>query len=229
MNLSRINAIIYDFDDTIVESERINDELFSRLLRTEYSLPLSAEELDVLYGFSWKGVFAWLAEHKGFRVTMEEVWKRFLVMKREYFAGRKPRMARGFRRMLELPVPQAIVSGSTRAELDMMMENIGLAPDSVDLVLSDEDCAKGKPDPEGFLAALRAFDVPPREGLVFEDSPAGIEAAHRGGIPVAFLAELASRDSASLADFRFPSFEEAYPWVSARLAMLLVPPAGGEG
>ncbi len=228
MDPQRISAIIYDFDDTIVESERINDALFSQLLRTEYSLSLSPPELDTLYGLSWTGVFAWLAEHKGLRHTMEEAWPRFLAVKREYFSSRKLRMARGFRRMLELPVPQAIVSGSTRAELDLMMDNIGLEPDSVDLILSDEDCAKGKPDPEGFLAALRAFDVPPREAIVFEDSPAGIEAAHRGGIPVAFLAELASRDSASLADVRFPSFEEAYPWVSARLPLFLVPPTDAE-
>jgi beta-phosphoglucomutase-like phosphatase (HAD superfamily) len=59
--------------------------------------------------------------------------------------------------------------------------------------------------------------VPAGDALVFEDSPAGIEAAHRAGIPVAFVAELASRDSASLADLRFDSFVDAYPWVKARV------------
>ena len=89
-------------------------------------------------------------------------------------------MARGFNRMLSLPVRQAIVSGSTRAEIDVMMENIGMPADSVDLILSDEDCEKGKPDPEGYLRALDVLDAPAHEALVFEDSPAGMEAARQG-------------------------------------------------
>ena len=52
---SRIRALIYDFDDTLVESERINDQLFSEFLRREHNIDLSREELDYLYGFSWTG------------------------------------------------------------------------------------------------------------------------------------------------------------------------------
>ena len=217
MGPEKIRAIIYDFDDTIVESERINDALFSDLLRNDYSLDLSPEELDVLYGFSWSGVFDWLARNRGFRRSMKEVWVTFLRKKRDYLQGSRLRVARGFNRMLSLPVRQAIVSGSTRAEIDVMMENIGMPADSVDLILSDEDCEKGKPDPEGYLRALDVLDAPAHEALVFEDSPAGMEAARRAGISVAFVAELASRNNAALADLRFADFEEAYPWVRARI------------
>jgi beta-phosphoglucomutase-like phosphatase (HAD superfamily) len=227
MGPEKIRAIIYDFDDTIVESERINDALFSDLLRNDYSLDLSPEELDVLYGFSWSGVFEWLARNRGFRRSMKDVWVTFLQKKRNYLQGSRLRVARGFNRMLSLPVRQAIVSGSTRAEIDVMMENIRMPADSVDLILSDEDCEKGKPDPEGYLRALDLLDAPASEALVFEDSPAGMEAARRAGISVAFVAELASRNNAALADLRFADFEEAYPWVRARIetaASRLQPP-----
>jgi beta-phosphoglucomutase-like phosphatase (HAD superfamily) len=217
MEPRRIRAIIYDFDDTIVESERINDALFSDLLLKEYRLELSQEELDILYGFSWTGVFDWLAENRGFHKTMKEVWKTFLEKKRDFLRGRKLRVAQGIDRMLSLPVPHAIVSGSTRAEIDVMLENIDMPAHSVDLILSDEDCAKGKPDPEGFLKALDLLKALPNEALVFEDSPAGIQAARRAGISVAFVAELASRDNARLADLRFATFAEAYPWVRSRI------------
>jgi beta-phosphoglucomutase-like phosphatase (HAD superfamily) len=217
MEPRRIRAIIYDFDDTIVESERINDALFSDLLLRDYALSLSPEELDILYGFSWSGVFDWLARNRGFTRSMKEVWGTFLRKKRDFLSGNRLRVARGIDRMLALPVPQAIVSGSTRAEIDAILDNIGMPADSVDLILSDEDCAKGKPDPEGFLKALDSLGAPPEEALVFEDSPAGIEAARRAGIAVAFMAELASRNNAGLADLRFTTFEEAYPWVRGRL------------
>jgi len=214
---ARIRAIVYDFDDTIVESERINDALFSDLLRKEFGLDLSPAELDLLYGFSWSGVFDWLAANRGFRRSMDEVWGTFLRIKREFLKGTRLRVASGFHEMLSLPVPQAIVSGSTRPEIDAMLENISLPAESVRLILSDEDTRKGKPDPEGYLMALDALKAPASEALAFEDSPAGIEAARHAGIPVAFVAELASRDNAQLADVRFPSFREAYPWVSGKI------------
>jgi beta-phosphoglucomutase len=213
---SRIRALIYDFDDTLVESERINDRLFSEFLRG-HNIDLSQEELDYLYGFSWSGVFEWLAEHRGLRPSRREIWGQFVQMKREYLRGAKLRVATGLDRMLALPVPQAIVSGSTREEVTMMMENVSLPPDSVDFILCDEDVSKGKPDPEGFLRAVARLGVPAAETLIFEDSPAGIEAARRGGCAVAFVAELASRQNASLADMRFDSLLDAWQWVNARV------------
>jgi beta-phosphoglucomutase-like phosphatase (HAD superfamily) len=217
MEPEKIRAVIYDFDDTIVESERINDALFAELLRRDYSLQLSPEELDILYGFSWSGVFEWLAANKSFTRSMKEVWKTFVQKKRDYLRGRTLRVASGFDRMLALPVAQAIVSGSTRAEIDLMMDNAGLRADSVSLILSDEDCSRGKPDPQGFLMALDALQAEARETVVFEDSPAGIQAARAAGITVAFVAELASRDNARLADLRFASFKDAYPWVKSKI------------
>jgi beta-phosphoglucomutase-like phosphatase (HAD superfamily) len=213
-----IRALIYDFDDTIVESERINDALFSDYLRREHSIDLSPSEQDSLYGFSWSRVFAWLKENRGLRTPKDAVWNRYLDVKREFLRGTTLRTASGFDRMLALPVPQAIVSGSTRDELRMMLDNIHMPVDAVDFILCDEDGGAGKPDPDGFLRALERFGVKPNEAMVFEDSPAGIEAAKRAGIPVAFVAELASRDNAAQADMRFPSFAEAWGWVRERLA-----------
>jgi beta-phosphoglucomutase-like phosphatase (HAD superfamily) len=214
---SRIRALIYDFDDTLVESERINDRLFSEFLRHGHDIDLTGEELDYLYGFSWSGVFEWLREHRGLRPAREEIWGQFLEMKREFLRGTKLRIAAGLDRMLALPVPQAIVSGATREEVRMMMENVRLSADSVDFILCDEDVGKGKPDPEGFLLAAARMRVPAAKTLVFEDSPAGIEAARRGGFAVAFVAELASRDNAVLADIRFDSFADAWQWVDSRV------------
>jgi len=213
----RIRALIYDFDDTIVESERINDTLFCDLLRREYSLTLGPEELEGLYGLSWTRIFSWLAESRGIR-DRDGIWRRFMEIKREYLRERSLRTARGIERMLSLPAAQAIVTGSTREEVAMMLANTRIRPDLFDLVLCDEDCEKGKPDPVGFLLALERLDIEAGEALVFEDSGAGIEAARRAGIPVAFVRELASRDCARLTDLRFDDFEEAYPWVSRRIA-----------
>ncbi len=74
----------------------------------DYSLELSQAELDLLYGFSWSGVFEWLAVNRGFHTPHTEVWRTFLRKKIEFLKGRKLRVARGFDRMLSLPVPRPL-------------------------------------------------------------------------------------------------------------------------
>jgi hypothetical protein len=50
------------------------------------------------------------------------------------------------------------------------------------------DVARGKPEPDLFLAALRRWDgVDAANALVFEDSPLGIAAANRAGMPAVFV------------------------------------------
>lgn len=44
-----------------------------------------------------------------------------------------------------------------------------------------EDVRRGKPDPEGYVAAARALGVDPKQCVVFEDAPTGIEAAIAAG------------------------------------------------
>lgn len=57
-----------------------------------------------------------------------------------------------------------------------------------DLVLTHEDVKVFKPDPEGFLTAMKKFHVPAADTIIFEDSALGMEAARRAGATV-FKAE----------------------------------------
>ena len=100
----------------------------------------------------------------------------------------------------------------------MMMENIGLSADSFALILCDEDCPRGKPDPDPFLQALRRLGLPAHEVLVFEDSVPGLQAARAAGIPAAFVSELASGHGASVADICFATLGDAWAVVKERVA-----------
>ena len=212
----RIRALIYDFDNTIVGTEPINEELFNGLLLGEFGIPLSPGEQETLHGLPWSGVFDWLDQNRGFSGRRPEIWSRFMRVKRESLLRRKPPIATGLDLMFSLPVPQAIVTGSSREELEMVMEAVGMSPAGFAVILCDEDCARGKPDPEGYLRALERLDVPAAEALVFEDSGPGIAAGRMAGITVAFISELASRDRGAEADVRFESFTEAWEAVKDR-------------
>jgi HAD superfamily hydrolase (TIGR01509 family) len=79
---------------------------------------------------------------------------------------------------------KAVVSGSAKQEVESILdENIGSA--MFDLVITGDDVegGKGKPDPAPFQMALQRMNLRPSEALVVENSPLGVEAARRAGIP----------------------------------------------
>jgi HAD superfamily hydrolase (TIGR01509 family) len=87
----------------------------------------------------------------------------------------------------------ALASSSKNAEA--MLRQLSL-PDGrpvlsvFDADLSGAEVSHGKPDPEIFLLAAKALGVRPAECLVVEDAPAGVEAAHAGGMAAVGIARL---------------------------------------
>ncbi len=213
-----IRALLFDLDDTIVASEELNAALLRGYLRDRWSITLTPEQERETFWYAWMDTFQVLAgKFPAIRGSFEEFWREFFAVKKRWLREHGIRVARGVDRILSLPVPKAIVSGSLREEIDVTLEAAGIARGIFDVVVSAEDCGKRKPDPEGFLRALSALGVAPGEALVFEDSPIGIEACRACGLPVAFMREFAVVDSSGQAAVCFDSFEQAVPWVRERL------------
>jgi beta-phosphoglucomutase len=90
-------------------------------------------------------------------------------------------------------VPLAICSGALRKEIELAAETVGVRRHFA-IIVAAEDVAEGKPDPQGYLLALRLLrqamrrDFPPAKCVVVEDSSAGIEAAHAAGMKVLAVA-----------------------------------------
>ena len=77
----------------------------------------------------------------------------------------------------------AIASNSIRETVNVITEKISLAP-YFEFTLSNEDIAKGKPDPEIYELAMTQFALGPSECLVVEDNENGIRAARAAGAHV---------------------------------------------
>jgi HAD superfamily hydrolase (TIGR01509 family) len=75
---------------------------------------------------------------------------------------------------------QAIGSSAPLANIELLLRAVGVA-EYIDAVASGDDVSRGKPDPEVFLLAFRRMGVDPRNGVVIEDAPAGVEAGVRSG------------------------------------------------
>ncbi len=77
---------------------------------------------------------------------------------------------------------RAVVSASTNCREVLAAAGIeDLFEVRIDGVVAEREGLSGKPAPDTFLAAARAFDVEPANAAVFEDALAGVEAGRAGG------------------------------------------------
>jgi HAD superfamily hydrolase (TIGR01509 family) len=76
----------------------------------------------------------------------------------------------------------AVASSADRIKIEANLRRIGLPPESWDAIVTGEDVARTKPNPDIFLAAARLLNLTPDECAVVEDAPNGIQAAKAAGM-----------------------------------------------
>jgi HAD superfamily hydrolase (TIGR01509 family) len=92
-------------------------------------------------------------------------------------------------------VVQGIVTSSRRCHFETMHRRTGLLQ-NFDFIMTREDFTLSKPDPEPYLKAMQRCGFGPKECLVVEDSPRGVEAAVAAGLRCLAVPNDLTRDSA---------------------------------
>ena len=91
----------------------------------------------------------------------------------------------GLREFLEkayqMGVLMAIGSAAIPFNIDFVLDNLGIRH-YFSAIVSADDVLQSKPHPETFLKAAGLLNVPPKDCLVFEDVPKGVESAQNAGM-----------------------------------------------
>ena len=74
----------------------------------------------------------------------------------------------------------AVCSNSIKNTIVTLMELSGLNK-YIDLIISNEEVTRSKPDPEMYKTAMKKFNVSPKECVILEDNDHGIQAAIASG------------------------------------------------
>lgn len=197
-----LKAVLFDFNGTIVDDEEIHQQLIEEILLGENLRPNPAEYRQLCLGRSDRACLKAILESRG----------RFV--KDSYLAQLIARKSIAYQRQLEslekLPIypgvedliyklrvarlKMGVVSGALRTEIELVLSRTGLLPHFAVIVAGD-DITVSKPEPDGYLLAVeRLKQLHPELGLqvkdclAIEDTPAGIEAAHRAGMQVVGVA-----------------------------------------
>src|SRR4051812_18600400 len=164
-------AIIFDFNGTLSDDETILCGIFRELF-AQHGKPLTAQEyFDELAGLSDPEIVrTWLGpDHPDVDAVIRERVERYRAAVGD--GSTIHEHVREAVRYAAARVPVAICSGAARAEIEPVVDAAGLGACFTTIVSSD-DVVHGKPDPEGYLAALTALGT--RNAIVFEDTEAGI-------------------------------------------------------
>jgi beta-phosphoglucomutase len=195
-----VRAVIFDFNGTLSNDEPILCEIF-RSLFAEYGRPLSAEEYyDRLAGHSDPEIVRmWLGpEHPDVDQVIAQRTALYVAAVSDGSSISED--VRDAVRYAAERVPVAVVSGAARAEIEPVLDAAGLAR-VIHVVVSVDDVASGKPDPESYLRALELLGHPePGDVVVVEDTDAGIAAAKSAGMRCVAVLGTLKRERLAAAD-----------------------------
>ena len=105
----------------------------------------------------------------------------------------------------------AVGSSAPPANVAASIEGLD-ADELFEASITGDDVRHGKPDPEVFLLAASRLGVPCDRCVVFEDAPAGIEAARRAGMACVGLASKGrTREELAAADLVVDALEALSP------------------
>lgn len=193
-----MRAILWDMDGTVLDSEPAHEAAFDGAVE-ELGLTLPAGFHDGLLGASGDQVHAALV-----RAGLALSFEAWTALKARHYAQHGGRITRRLpsaeiaRALSAEGVPQALVSNSTAREVAMNLAVTGMEAVFA-VIVSREDVAAGKPDPEGYLQAAARLSVAASDCLVIEDSLPGARAGRAAGMAVLWHPQ---KMTASAEDFR---------------------------
>jgi HAD superfamily hydrolase (TIGR01509 family) len=189
-----LNAVIFDFDGIIVDTEPLHYKAFQELL-VPLGLGYSWEQyLEQYLGFDDRDAFR-EAFRAGGRLLSDQELKALMDAKADAFQSIVSVGVAPYPGVVELiraisgTLPLALCSGALRSDIDPILVQLGLTGAFDTLVTADE-VAASKPDPESYRLAVRRLQeihpgrIDAAASLAIEDTPAGIASATGAGLKV---------------------------------------------
>ena len=182
-------ALVFDFDGTLVDSMPMHFRCWQRTLAT-VGLTFDHATFQRWGGVPTREIVRRLSADQGVAVDVEAVIAAKEACTRAHAHEAMPiepvmAIARAHRGTL----PMAIATGGPRALVGPRLDVLGIR-DWFGAIVTADDVEYGKPHPEPFLRAAQLLGVDPTRCRAYEDAPSGMESARAAGMDVVDVATL---------------------------------------
>ena len=179
-----IEAVVFDLDGVLLDSEQIWDEVREQLARERGGRWHDGAQRAMM-GMSSTEWSQYMHDEIGLPESPEEISAEVVRRLEERYRQHLPLLDGAVEAVERLAArwPLGIASSSNREVIDLVLELSELAP-FFKVTVSSEEVARGKPAPDVYLEAARRLGVAPEQSAAIEDSENGIRAAKAAGMRV---------------------------------------------
>jgi len=183
--VSDSSALLFDFDGTLVNLDKLNVDSFALVFKEMFSIDFSREDfMKYISGRGSKNGIVEYLETKGIKdFSGTEINNQFYSHKKRLIEERiddEIYLLPGIKDFLNSTnikeKRKIIVTSSRKEHVKKMLTHFNLF-DNFETVIDRYDVVRGKPDPECFLKGLEYLGLPSSQCLVFEDSFYGLQAS----------------------------------------------------
>jgi HAD superfamily hydrolase (TIGR01509 family) len=209
-----IEAVVFDMDGVLVDSEQVWDDVRERLARERGGRWHDRAQADMM-GMSSPEWSRYMHERIGLPESPQEINDEVVRRMLDRYRDDLPLLDGAVEavRRLAAEFRLAVASSSNRPLIEAVLAGADIA-DAFAVTVSSEEVERGKPAPDVYLEAARRLAAPPDRCAAIEDSSNGLRAAHAAGMRVLALPNAhypPSPDALALADVVLASLDELTP------------------
>lgn len=210
---SKVKAVIFDLDGTIVDSMWIWEQIDIDFLGKR-GIELPEDLQKAIEGMSFTETAIYFKNRFNLKESIEEIKEEWNAMAYDFYKNRVP-LKKGVKEFIEYLKEKGIKLGIGTSNSRELATEVLKTHDILhyfDTIRTSCEVEKGKPHPDVFLKVAEDLKVNPEDCLVFEDTYAGVLAAKRAGMKVFAVADEFSfpykDEICSLADKYIENFKE---------------------
>jgi HAD superfamily hydrolase (TIGR01509 family) len=209
-----IEAVVFDLDGVLLETEEIWDDVREAFVRERGGRYDEAAQRAMM-GMSSLEWWRFIHDELGVGDAPEEISSEVVRRMEARYRESLPLLPGAVEAVERLAArwPLGLASSSNRPLIDAVLALAGLEP-FFRATVSSEEVARGKPQPDVYLEAARRLGVDPHSCAAIEDSHSGIRSALAAGMAVVAIPNRSyppDEDALAAADIVVHALDELTP------------------
>lgn len=183
-------GVIFDFNGTLFNDSEKQERAWQQFSEKEFNRVITEEEFfNYVHGRNNDFIMEYLSQKPLIKSQIDDLTEEKEAIYRRLCKDDKFHfhLASGAARLLDdlksRQIPRTIATASRKTNVDFYIDSFHLKKwFDPDKIIYDDGTVPGKPNPDFYIRASQAINIPAQDCIVVEDAVSGIVSAHHAGI-----------------------------------------------